>query len=179
MEWIGQGKNLMVLLENDALLAALYRVGIIVGHINLSKSSDANASRALMNIQNRDNLERSVRMAVILSSEKSPTGIMTRMRLSTRAAANLWLILSPDMYPNVAQTILWHQRHAYRRELALFAMCPSGALGTADSELRPSTELKVSRESTIELTSINLKAYSVFFIGRRPINREKQSHGKG
>jgi hypothetical protein len=52
VEWTGQGKNLTVLPENDALLAALYRVGIAVGYISLSKSMDANASRALENIRN-------------------------------------------------------------------------------------------------------------------------------
>jgi hypothetical protein len=54
VEWIGQGESPTVLLENDALLAALYRVGIAVGYINLSESSDANASRAPRNIRNRE-----------------------------------------------------------------------------------------------------------------------------
>jgi hypothetical protein len=46
VEWIRQGKNLT--------LAALYRVGIAVGYTNLSKSSDANASRALGDIRNSE-----------------------------------------------------------------------------------------------------------------------------
>ena len=96
VEWIEQGESLAVLPENDPLLAALYRLGIAVGYINQPQQIIGRqrlpAHLGILEIAKliQPGEERKDgRHLVIPIPEMSPIRIMTRMRLTTCAAANL------------------------------------------------------------------------------------------